>query len=148
MSIYRTSRDRNRNNPTGLLQPQSRDNNKYIQPQRQLGVCRRWQRMTTRQTLSLRRNFILLIDCPAQSAFLVNSVNCFKNQLAKIRINQMDCSWTTSPLNPWAAGRNHWDRVVICTDSTWVQPHQLRYQVSEKCINRQTSILHNLSIAC
>jgi len=23
----------------------------------------------------------------------------------------MDFSWTTSPLNPLAAGRNHWDRM-------------------------------------
>ena len=46
-----------------------------------------------------------------QSAVQVHSVNCFKNQLEKIRINQMDFSWMTSPLSPLAAGQERLDRM-------------------------------------
>ena len=48
-----------------------------------------------------------------QSAVQVNSVNCFKNQLEKIRTNQnqMDFfSWTISPLIPLAAEWKDLDR--------------------------------------
>ena len=39
-----------------------------------------------------------------QKAVEVSSVNSFKSHLEKIRHTQMDFSWTTSPLNPLAAG--------------------------------------------
>jgi len=49
-----------------------------------------------------------------QSAVQVQSVNCFKNQLAKIIINKMDFLWTTSPLNPLDAEQSHWE--WMCRD--------------------------------
>ena len=50
-----------------------------------------------------------------QSAVQVNSVNCFKNQLEKIRINQMhffmDDYFLISLLNPLAAEQKRLDRM-------------------------------------
>jgi len=38
-----------------------------------------------------------------EPAVEVNSVNCFKNQLEKLRNDEVDFLWTNSPLNPLAA---------------------------------------------